>query len=355
MQRSEAEVLNKRVVHYYQNIANHDIIKTCYHFMEEGYHRYTIKRIIRRYEERGTTDRKPKSGRPRSAATDKVIKKVEKKLKQDPNLSVRRGALQIGSSKSTFDRVKVHDLGIKAYHKEPAPKYKGDQMQRAKTGCRKIYRNHLLSNGPKILLMDDETYVAEDPEQIPGVQYYHCRSKDDIPDPNRFKRRTKFYKKYMVWQCIDELGNVSDAFICIGTINGEIYLKECLQKRLLPFIRKYHKNHQILLWMDMASSHYKREVTEWLASQNIEFVTRDENAPDVPQARPIERFWAKCKAAYKARPTPAKNLNSFKRIWKNISKKVAEDCAQALMKDARRNLRLIGYAGVYAPYKRARK
>jgi hypothetical protein len=44
--------------------------------------------------------------------------------------------------------------------------------------------------------------------------------------------------------------------------------------------------------MDMASAHYKKDVTEWLADQSIEFVEKDQNAPNVPQARPIENLGA---------------------------------------------------------------
>ena len=69
-----------------------------------------------------------------------------------------------------------------------------------------------------------------------------------------------------------------------------------------------------------------------------------ENTPNVPQARPIEKFWAIMKQKYKARKNPAKNL----------AKNMSVSSAQQLMKEARRYLRLIAYKGVRAPLK-ARK
>jgi hypothetical protein len=108
-------------------------------------------------------------------------------------------------------------------------------------------------------------------------------------------------------------------------------------------------------WPDMASCHYKKEVIEWLKAEKIEFVAKDQNAPNVPQARPIEKFWALCKAAYKRRKQDAKSLKSFKCIWKKIAADVASKSAQKLMKGARRNLRAIGYKNVFAPYKVAHK
>ena len=72
------------------------------------------------------------------------------------------------------------------------------------------------------------------------------------------------FPKFLVWQCLDENGNVSEPFIRTGTINSKIYLKECLEKRMLPFIKIHHNLDQVLFWPDMASSHYEKKVVEWL-------------------------------------------------------------------------------------------
>ena len=50
--------------------------------------------------------------------------------------------------------------------------------------------------------------------------------------------------------------------------------------------------------MDMASSHYCKEAIEWLESMNIQLIAEKDNASKVCSARPIEKFWALCKAKY---------------------------------------------------------
>jgi len=65
-------------------------------------------------------------------------------------------------------------------------------------------------------------------------------------------------------------------------------------KRLVPFINK----RKILFWPDMASCHYTSEVKECFESESIEFVEKAENAPNISEAHPIERFWALCKREY---------------------------------------------------------
>ena len=122
----------------------------------------------------------------------------------------------------------------------------------------------------------------------------------------------------------------------------------------MPFIEKYHKNSEILFWPDLATIHYSKEVQNWLFSQNINFVPKTGNAPNVPNARPIEKFWDFCKNLYKSsskRPDKPKSLAGLKKVWQNISKEVAEKNGQSLMRSVRQKLRLIGREGVLAPYK----
>jgi hypothetical protein len=58
----------------------------------------------------------------------------------------------------------------------------------------------------------------------------------------------------MVWQAICGCGSRSSSFITSKTINQDVYIKECLQKRLLPFARKH--NESVIFWPDLAPCHY---------------------------------------------------------------------------------------------------
>jgi len=69
----------------------------------------------------------------------------------------------------------------------------------------------------------------------------------EVNDKNLFRGKDRYFKKLMVWQAIDQNGKVSDPYITEGTLNGSTYLKECLKKRLLPFIDKYHKKGKFTL------------------------------------------------------------------------------------------------------------
>ena len=96
-----------------------------------------------------------------------------------------------------------------------------------------------------------------------------------------------------------------------------------------PLFEKHHQIEDVIFWPDMA-----RFIMQKLLS--IFWRALDSNSSNLkimPQKFhkrvPIEKYWAICKAKYKARKNGAKSLSSFKRIWKKISgkwqKRVASD------------------------------
>ena len=93
-------------------------------------------------------------------------------------------------------------------------------------------------------------------------------------------------------------------------------------------------------------AHHTSKVISYLDAQNIEYVQKSQNAPNVPQARVIERFWALCKAKYSDRPNPTSTFRGFKRLWQNISKEFAHESGIAVMESAYKRLRKIEYNGV---------
>lgn len=149
----------------------------------------------------------------------------------------------------------------------------------------------------------------------------------------------------MIWLATDENGDVSKPLMISKNLNSELYLKECIIKRLTRFI----KNKTVLFWPDMATSHYAKKVTYFLHAKKVVFVEKKDNAPNVPQARPIERFWAYLKREYSRLGDPPKTLRGFLHVIGNLIKKVARNHGKTLMKNVRSKIRKIGRDGVYGP------
>lgn len=342
MRRAEQELLSKRVVHYYENFANRRKSTTVLHFTREGYPRRTIYNVLQRFEARHESGFRMIPGRPTSIATPRVLRQLATIFKNKPSTSVREASQRLKVPKSTVQRMKKDILCLRGFVKQKAPKYVKNQESRAKSGCRKIYR----AASGKILIMDDETYVPKDPADVTIHKFYHAQNRKDVKYEERVKPKCKFTQQYLIWQAIDDNGHISDAYVSERTMNASIYVKECLKKRLLPFIRKYHNMANILFWPDLSTSHYAKETIAFLESHGVPYVKKKDNAPNVPQARGVERFWALCKRRYSGRPNAPLTITGFRRVWSNISKGVAAESGQVIMRSAKRRLRTIGYTGV---------
>ncbi len=107
-----------------------------------------------------------------------------------------------------------------------------------------------------------------------------------IADEIKHRLEAKFESKVLVWIAISSMG-VSKPFFAPSkqAINQEIYLMECIKRRLIPFVKK-HTNFtfgQILLHLTMH-----------IASLTT-FVEKLDNPANVSEARPIEDFWGDLK------------------------------------------------------------
>jgi hypothetical protein len=63
------------------------------------------------------------------------------------------------------------------------------------------------------------------------------------------------------------------------TINSDIYIEECLNKHLIPFIKKKHYSMPYVFWPDLASAHY---ASNTLNDHNVKFVAKNENTANLP-------------------------------------------------------------------------
>ena len=318
----------------------------CVHFKSEGVPKSSFYRIIQRFMATGSGKPKSPPGRPPVIISPETIERVSRLFARNPCISEREAARRLNLTVSTLGYIKRVKLQLRSRKKIRAPMYVNGQAERAIANCKFLARK-LYEKSGRVLIMDDETYVPVDPTQIPGQGYYSCGQNLDPPIACKVAPKTKFPGKYLIWPAIDEYGNITPAFVSKGSMDGATYLKECLKKRLLPFLKKYHPKKRIFLWIDMANVHYKNEVLQWLRANRIDFPEWHRNTPNVPQVRPIERFWALCKAQYKKCRTPADSLRTFTVRWRGISKKVASASGANLMRSIRTKIKRLGQNGVY--------
>lgn len=288
----------------------------------------TVLNTIKKWKETSSVTDKVPSNRPKGPKNPRLEKKVLKTIKSDRSISLRKLAKKHGCSVHFIQNVKARNH-IKSFKKQKVPKKAIEQKQRARIRSGRLYR-FMLENKERCIIMDDETYVYLDTQRNLHTQFYMAAEGEDVSQEEKTIPTGKFDKKAMVWQAICTCGKRSTVFYTLGTITAEIYIKECIKKRVVPLARSHDVTP--LFWPDLATSHYAKETLRTLEELGIETIPRELNPPNSPELRPIEKYWAICKRQVFEIGGVAKDLAEFKKIWARATKKVTEEVVQNLMR-----------------------
>lgn len=298
----------------------------------------TVGKVLKNFKERLTIERKPGSGGLHNRRLNNAAERVLKEYSKNPKISSRTVAKTVKKSQSFVQKIKKI-YGLRSYKAQAAPDRNAKQNMNAKSRCRKLYDTLLTKH--ECVIMDDETYCYKKFKYIAGQDFYTAKTRRDAPEECKKKVKSKFPQKFLVWQAICSCGLKSEPYLTTGTINSQIYVDECLQKRLLPFIRKHQVKY--LFWPDLASCHYANNTIKWYKEKQVNFVPRDCNPPNSPELRPIEQYWSIVKGILKKTGQEIQTIGQFKSKWQWASKKINKASVQKIMGPIRRKVRSVAY------------
>lgn len=345
----EREFFRKRVQNFLGKNANLKKCEIVNHFVKEGIARRTMYDVLKKLETEEPIRDKKRTGRP-SSWTPARTRKLKRLANNRRGVSQTKLARKFDVSQQAIGK-KLTKMGIYYRKREKTPKYSEEKQLRAKKLSSKLYRQLVGSNS--CIIIDDEKYFCFGGDNMPGNLGYYTDDKDSCPDSVRFKGQDKFPRKTLVWVAISERGIskplVRKSKAC--AIDRTIYIEECLQKRLLPFIHEHHPDFNYVFWPDLARAHYANDTQAWM-EENINFVAKSSNPPNVPQARPIEDFWGCLAQKMYEGGWEAKTEDQLIRRIKAKLNEFDEDFFRSLMAGVRGKLRAIEEGGVFSYLKK---
>lgn len=196
------------------------------------------------------------------------------------------------------------------------------------------------------IIKDDETYCKADFSQLPEKQFFYENKEKPVSNIFKCIETKKFGSKFMIWQAICSCGLKSSAFVTKRTMNSDLYIKECLGKRLLPFIKKL--NCRSLFWPDLAAIHYSRKVLDWCTENDVFLVPKEANPPNRPAERKIESFWAIVKGILRKSSKAVKTEKDMLKKWNNAVKNVRKEKIQSAMASTRSEIQKLSLKSVKA-------
>lgn len=310
--------------------------------MDEGIPRATIYRVIQVIEQRQSIVRRPGSGRPAKILTPTVLNDLKNRLNNNDDTSFREVAKELGCHHTHVSRTLKTKCGIQTRKKLRCPKYKDEQqIKEAKNKCLRLERQFR----GKSVIQDDESWF---PLEDNFNRTFKSLDPKNAPQNIRFSENEKYGPKVMVWIAGLERG-LSEVFIKPAKLgmDSEIYQKYCSPKLKL-FIDKYHSDDNYYFWPDKATCHYAKTTTAEFARLGIHFVAKQDNPTSVPQARPIEDFWAILKREVWATKNKPQNIDHLVDRIRYCVKHFDKELARKIFGSTKKRVRLCARENIFS-------
>lgn len=318
--------------------------ETYKHFMDEEIPKSTIATVLNRFEKTGTSTYSKERGPKAVVTSEKQVSKVKDYFGKLPEASVRDGAKNLRMTPSSVSDCRKK-AGIRSKVTKTVPKRTEDHENRCQAGAKKLLRKLGPKSAPQICIVDDECYCYADPNQIPQKRFVSIVPGHTLTDKQKTTPKGKFEKKYGVWQALASDGKASPPVIIKGTMNSKKYLRYCLKAVLVPWIESNYSIENCILWPDLATYHYGPKTLAFLEEKNLKIVPKDENTPNLPECRPIERFWALVKREMTHYKNPAKTARVFRSRWEKCYQRVIERSGETLFSGFKKKLQICAKSG----------
>ena len=128
-------------------------------------------------------------------------------------------------------------MTIRHCKKTNAPKKTSAQKAAVRSKCHKL----VALFWKKIVMIDDEAYFPLSNTNLSGNAGYYTSDPNAMPNEVKFKRKSKYEPKLLVWVALSKKG-VSKHYIASSgqAVDKEVHISKCLVK-LKKFINEVHK------------------------------------------------------------------------------------------------------------------
>ena len=325
------------IKHYYQR--GYTAYKIWKENPEKNWDKASVKRLINRFVEKGTMERKEGSGRKRTARTPENEEAVEELIcsQEDApgtHLSPRNIAEELEISHSSVCRI-FREKKINQFKRVKTPQMndatRNRRIQRAKFLLEKFQTNPRMIE--RAVFQDEGDFPLQVPLNIQNNRVYYKGKKKDVPDENLFHHSNRQSIKVMVsagltWHDVTRPIFVNNKGLKINAKNYRNHLK----RQLFPAIEKVYPRDDWIFLQDGASSHTSN-IIQNLPSETIprRFIKKDQWPPKSPDTNPLDYyFWSKVKTkVYEGRINqPFQNENEMiariKAVWKDCATNIPE-------------------------------
>uniref|UniRef100_A0A915D0E1 Transposase n=1 Tax=Ditylenchus dipsaci TaxID=166011 RepID=A0A915D0E1_9BILA len=235
----------------------------------------TVHKIIVKYNETGTTDRRRGCGRPRTARTPANKRKIKERIQRNPSSrknSKRKMAAVLGIGRESVGNILDKDLGMKSRKEAEGQNLEDGKIQKRAERCPRLLRR-FGGGRHRLIMFSDEAWY--DIEQAHNTQNDRNWSEQPLPLNDRIIPRQQHPKQVMVWAGVGHGVQTPLFFVPAGvSINGEVY-REFLRTEVFPWARRHYGNRHWVFMQDPAPAHKAIETQDLIRANVPEFIEVD--------------------------------------------------------------------------------
>jgi hypothetical protein len=303
-------------------------------FPNKGWTLGGLNVLIRKIDGTGSIERRPGSGRKRSARTDETIEKVEELIlsqedQPQTHCSQRQIAREVGISQRAVGVIVKQDLKLKCLKRRRAHELtdanKFVRLQRCQK-LLKLYPQHMVQ---WIWFTDEKLFTVATPNNAQNNRLYvsSVSRKKDISASRLLFTRPTFSQSVMVSVGVSALGRTGIYFVEPGTkINGQYYRDVLLMQHLLPDMREH--SEYFVFQQDSAPSHRARLTVELLQKETPAFISPALWPPNSPDLNPVDyRIWSIMEErVYRTKIRDAKDLkHRIQYEWNQLDQRTIDE------------------------------
>jgi inhibitor of nuclear factor kappa-B kinase subunit alpha len=297
------DVLIKRVGVIALYKAGHQPTKIIKLLKNIGVKKQFVYDTIKRYQDTGSTEDRPRTGRPRSAKTPKMIRKLKARIRRNPFRKQKKLALQLKTSRQSVRRALKVDLGLKAL-KRTKRHYLNQRLKKQRlVRSRALLKRYTDKDVDWILFTDEKTFTVEEHFNVQNDRIY-AKSREEIPEPAKRVLRSHHPASVMVWAGVSSQGLTKLHFVNPGVkVRTKNYLKDILEPAAKPLNQSVFKGHRWTFQQDSAPAHKAKITQNWLQKEVPDFISYLEWPASSPDLNPLDyKIWSKLEEMACSRP-----------------------------------------------------
>lgn len=298
-----------------------------------GISRCAIYKIKTKLKSTGTDSRKPGSGRPRSARTKDVIRKVKQRIKSNPVRSIRKMATDLHISRSSMQRLVQNDLKMKTRARVKVPLLTTAQQETRLHRSKALLKDVKHAARGRSILFSDEKIFTVDAISNRRNDRWIGNDPREVADHVKYANSTKHPASVMVFGLVSSDGKkMPPVFIPSGIrINTDRYL-EILESEVKPWVQANYPEGNYVFQQDGAPAHTSKRTQDWLGVNMEAFWSKVMWPPQSPDLNPLDySIWATVEegACKKPHPSVPALKKSIVRSWTKMTEDYIKKTCQA--------------------------